>query len=177
MLVLAGYLAALAATPTGQGLGLLGHLAAEHGPAPLAAPALVVGTEAAGPAVLPTLREVHRHGDGPVHSHDDPGDAARHRHRPAPVLVLATPPAQREARAGWLGGADLHEHDGVVHSHAPAPPEPAVVQAVSLDKHRLPEAARVPAPPTSTAAAAGRGGVGLSSVSLSVETPPPIGRG
>ena len=172
MLVLVGYLAALAATPTGHGLGLLAHLASAHGTAPPAAPALVVGVPTAERPVLSTLRRLHRHGAGPAHGH---GEAAPRRHT-VPVLVLATPPAQGSARAGWPG-ADVHEHDGEVHTHTAPTRQPAVAAGPSLDKHRRAEAPAVPGPPAPTVAAVGRGGAGPPQTSLPVETPPPRGRG
>ena len=171
--VLAGYLAALAATPTGHGLRLAGHVAtAHHG---TAAPPLASAPGGAG-RVLPTLRDVHRHRAGAAHEHGHGahGDHGPSVHRSArPVLAHTAPPA---AGSGW-GGADVHEHDGVLHSHGTPAPEPAVVVTVSLDKHRLPEAPPVPGPPPPTAAPPVLGGVGPAWVDLSVETPPPLGRG
>ena len=166
---LAGYLAALAATPTGHGLRLAGHVAtAHHGPA---APPLASASGRAG-RVLPTLRDAHRHRGAAAHGHETHGDHDHGLsvHRSArPVPARATPPAP--------GGAGVHEHDGVLHSHGAPTPEPAVVVTVSLDKHRLPEAPPVPGPPTPTAAPPAPGGVDPAWVDLSVETPPPLGRG
>ena len=175
--MLAGYLAALAATPTGHGLRLLGHVAtAHHG---VAAPPLASASGGAG-RVLPTLRDAHRHRAGAAHEHGEAhshgagGDHGLSFHRSArPVPAHATPPA---ATDGW-GGADAHEHDGVLHSHGAPAPEPAVVVTVSLDKHRLPEAPPVPGPPAPTAAPPAPGGVDPAWVDLLVETPPPLGRG
>lgn len=169
-LALAGYLAALAATPTGQGLRLLSHLASDHAAAPPSAPTLVHGVRADGYTVLPTLRaDLHRHGHEGLHVH---GDRRADGGTAYAVHVHATPPATT-----WAGGADFHEHDGALHSHGAPAPEPTVVPIVSLDKHRLPEAPPVPAPPPSTAAPPGASRVGPALVSLAVETPPPIGRG
>ncbi|MDT0630230.1 hypothetical protein RQM47_03715 [Rubrivirga sp. S365] len=207
-LALAGYVAALAATPAGQGLGLLGHLAGAHA-APAAAPPLVVGTPGGEQPVLPTLRARHRHGGGAAHehgAHEHGADGHRghgadghrghgadghrghsaapdlHRHT-YPVLVHAAPPEPDAARAGrehagrLPGGAGVHEHDGVPHTHGAPAPEPAVVAPVSLDEHRQPEAPPVPGPPPRAAAPPAPGGVGPAWTSLSVETPPPLGRG
>ena len=187
---LAGYLVALAATPTGQGLRLAGHVAAaHHGPT---VPALASAPGGAG-RVLPTLRDVHRHGGGAAHTHGHEahehgahthghGAHGDHDHGPSvhrsarPVPARATPPVLGGSGRGW-GGEEVHEHDGVLHSHGAPAPEPAVVVTVSLDKHRLTEAPPVPGPPSPTAAPPAPGGVDPAWVDLSVETPPPLARG
>lgn len=168
--VLAGYLAALGGTAAGHGWKLVSHLALHHaGPMPVA-PTLYSADGQKGGRALTTLRPTapHTHG-GVTHAHGQEHTG----HEPLSTLFSGRHTAQPEA----AGDPGLHRHDGVLHSHEAPPPEPAVVVTVSLDKHRLPAAAAVPAPLAVTLADLGEGIGAPESVDPSVETPPPIGRG
>lgn len=167
-LVVAGYLAALGATTTaGQGLRLLPHLALDHTQSAPSRPGLVEDERGDHP-VLTTLREreTHRHGRA-AHTHEHDGG------------LEAPPDLFPEHGAIRTEGRDdgLHEHDGVFHSHDAPPPEPAVVLVVSLDQHHVPTAPAVPAPEVWGLDGGLEAHGSLHSVDLSVETPPPIGRG
>ena len=116
--VLAGYLVGVAATPAGQGLRLLAHLADAHAAPTLAAPALVADAPTDVLPALSTLRpRAHRHGGGAAHHHGPHAEAPHGglslRHRAAPVRVEG--PAHGDADG-------VHEHGGVLHSHTPRPP-------------------------------------------------------
>lgn len=158
--VAVGYLAVLGATAAGQGLRLIPHLLLDHVETASAAPQLAESPDDDFAPVTTLRPSVHRHGD---HSH---GHGSPHEHRhPAPSSI----------QADAAPGVGLHEHDGVVHTHAPADPPPAVV-LVTVDDHR---------PSTATTRAAlPPSGVDQSTVearaeseALAVETPPPVGRG
>ena len=166
-LVLAGYLAALGATASGRGLALGTHLVLAHGERAPATPGLV-GEATVGGDVLTTLRPdvTHRHGDH-VHSHEPDGET------PAPALF----PERGAVRVSTEAEPGAHEHDGRFHRHDAPPREPRLVLTVSLDKHRLPPVAAVPAPPALQLADLGGPEGALDSVDLSVETPPPLRRG
>lgn len=170
---LAGYLAVLAASPAGQGLTLLPHLATAHaGQAPT-----LVDTPAPEARVLTTLRPpaAHAH-DGHVHEGPE-----THEHGPEDAehgQTLATPRPSETIRAGAEAAVDgLHRHGDVLHTHDAPTNEPAVVYTVALDQHQVPTAPAVPAPPVAGAhAPAGPAGA-PPHVDRSVETPPPIRRG
>ena len=181
VVVLAGYLGALSTTPAGRGLTLLPHVATSHAGGHLSAPRLLAPTPRAS-EVLPTLRpsaaqghdhphgHTHHHGAEP-HTHADPSHGVAEAHRPG---ALDLRPAWIEIEAPEDG---LHRHGDTVHSHdAPTPePEPSVV--LSLDSHRVPDPAAVPVPPVHPAARLGAPTEVVEVVGLSVEIPPPIGRG
>ena len=155
--VLVGYVLVLGTTASGEGLKLIPHLAQEHAPTALHAPHLVGDVEGER-GVLRTLRP-----EAPTHD-DHAHEAAL---APRTVRVLATP----------LEALGLHTHDGRLHRHDAPPDESRVIVTVSLDKHRLPATPAVPAPVVSAHAPSAGPALALSSVDLSVETPPPIRRG
>lgn len=178
--MLAGYLVALGTTPAGQGLHLLGHLATAHRAAPVAAPTYRPEPASVGLPVLTTLRAPaapHRHEAGRARTHDADGG-----HHTGPVVRAAfhghDAPDAGEPDVGEADAGAPHRHGDTVHTHeTQAPTAPVVLVRVPVDTHRLPDATRVPAPP-SRADAPGEGGLAvLRSVDGSVETPPPIGRG
>ena len=154
--VLVGYVLVLGTTASGEGLKLIPHLALEHAPTALHAPHLVGDVEGERD-VLRTLRPEAPAPDAPPHAAGGPRT----------VRVLATP----------LEALGLHVHGGRLHRHDAPPDAPRTIVTVSLDKHRLPAAPAVPAPVVSSHTASAGPSPALSSVDLSVETPPPIRRG
>jgi hypothetical protein len=164
-LVVAGYLVALGTTPAREGLHVLGALA--QGAAPPAAPAYRPDPAAVGLPVLPTLRaSATQDGDG------------RSTHAPE----HAGPQEPRTASTGHVVRARAEtpsppEGETVDTQETQAPPAPIVPVRVSVDTHRLPDATRVPAPPSLADAPATGDTARLRSVDGSVDTPPPIGRG
>lgn len=170
-LLVAGYLVALGTTPAGEGLRLLGHLAHAHGAPVPAAPAYRPDPATVGLSVLPTLR-TPAHGGHARHTRSGPDHEARPERRPSPSGRVV------RARTDAPSGGDGHRHGDTVHSHeTPALPAPAVLVRVSVDTHRLPDTARVPAPPPRADAPVAGGVAALQSVNGSVDTPPPIRRG
>ena len=172
VVVAVGYLAALNATAIGHGWRLAPHLALEHGPA-VAAPGVLEDADLEGGpgVVLTTLRDVHRHGGhahthGPAHADlEDASPSRTHTH---------SAPLSRTRRD--LEG-DLHEHDGVLHSHRAPPPEPDVVVTLTLDKHRPAQGAAVPTPSARPSLGALEVGEAFATRGTDVETPPPVARG
>ena len=166
--VLAGYLAALGGTASGQGWKLASHLARDHASPTLAAP--ILHEEGSGDHTLTTLTagERHTHG-GRAHTHG----LAEAGHGSLADLFSE----HRQPDSHQPGASGVHEHDGVLHSHDAPPPEPTAVVTVSLDKHRLPGTPAVPAPPAPGLADREAGLEPPRSVDRSVETPPPIWRG
>ncbi len=160
-----GYLLALGSTSAGQGWQLAPHLALGHtgaGPPQLveAAPAHVV---------LPTLRleqGEHVHGGGHAGHHHE--HAGGHVHPPEA-------PEHSETEAQGVRQSGRHRHGDRVHDHQPPPERPAA-PVVALDKHHPPAAQAVPAPLAASVTAATGDDAGASR-SLTVETPPPVGRG
>lgn len=166
--VLVGYLGVLLGTSVGQGWALLAHVAATPHTA-FEAPRLQTPSAAAPALGSTTLRTnthgAHRHHHAPASSHPNAGRTVR-----TADPVHDAPEA--EVPAG------LHAHGGVLHSHDLPAPDPAPVVVHTLDQHRLPLPASVPAPDgRAVADPTGAPPSRLVSVVPSVETPPPIGRG
>ena len=159
VVVAVGYLAALSATSIGNGWRLVPHLALEHG-ATVEAPRVL--EDESGPVVLTTLRAVHRHG-GHAHTHSLEGATSR------------TARHLEDAHSDLEG--DVHEHDGVAHSHRAPPDETALVTTVALDKHRPAGSAAVPGPAVRDLSGFGEARETLGTQTTDVETPPPIRRG
>lgn len=161
-MALMGYISVLAASPTGHGLRLLGHLVRSHSVVSAMALSAERGAferhdEAGEDGVSPGPSHSHR---GVVHTHSSRSPSAR---------------SGQSAQKGHRGSGDVHEHDGIVHSHEAPPPAPAVVMTVSLDKHRLPDADQVEAlRPSLEEIVEASEERGLSA-EIGVETPPPIG--
>ena len=168
--VAVGYLAALSGTSAGRGLALVPHLATAH---TAHAPDLV--DEVPGRRVLTTLRAdaPHTHG-GHGHSHAEPEPPpARDSASVAPWAETIRVRGAEEHRRG----AGEHRHGDEVHTHDEPPTERQIVVTVALDQHRVPDAAPVPGPLLSEAEALRAPEEALPHVDLSVETPPPLGRG
>ncbi len=167
-----GYTAALGGTPAGQGWQLMPHVALAHG---ASAPALV--DVLPGEVVLTTLRGPRSHGHEEsgghgahsrgAHSHGSVG----HTHDAEPQRVRG--PLRHPADDAQAG--EPHRHGDWVHDHAPPPPRPTAPTVV-LDKHWLSPKVRMPSLPSSRVSFA-RADEPAASRTLSVERPPPDGRG
>lgn len=156
-----GYVVALGGTSAGQGWRLAPHLAAAHAGAP--PPALVEG--AMDGVVLPTLRlREHTHG-GVAHHHADDG---------AQEVAPQGAVTHRDVR-DMTADTGLHRHGDWVHDHRPPPPR-REAPVVTLDKHQLPAPSLVPAPLAARVEAM-QANETRGTRSLTVETPPPVGRG
>lgn len=173
--VAVGYLLALGATSAGQGWQLTPHLVLGHGGS--GPPELVEITRAS--VVLPTLRyagHAHPH-SGAVAHHTHSSHEAHDSHKRAnPYSPVAHhhDVAHHDAEADPVD-AGLHRHGDWVHDHQPPPSRP-VAPVVTLDKHHLPASATVPASVAMWAGREAESDEGTS-WSLTVETPPPVGRG
>jgi len=151
LVALAGYLAVLMASGSGQGLEVLPHLVFAHaGHAPRLADDLPSDGHR-----LTTLRP----------------DAEA-----APVDDEKAFPEHRTIRVNAEPVPGLHRHGDrlVTHEH---PPEPDRTPTAHLDQHRLPTPAVIPAPSEASRAPEIAYVEATTSIEPSVETPPPLGRG
>jgi hypothetical protein len=167
--VLLGYLGVLLGTSAGQGWRLLSHVATERH-ATFDAPRLQSEPLLAPAPGMTTLRTApggaHPHG-AHTHRHADSGSAL-----PQAGRQVRTDAGARQAPRGET----FHAHGGEVHSHDLPPPSEAPAAVHTLDQHRLPLPAAVPAPLVTVASAPGAPAEArYGSASPSVETPPPRG--
>ena len=128
LVLLGGYVFALAGTPAGHGWALLGHLLGAHAVAPI-------------PAYRHDFRPL-----GHAHTH---GDA--HGHAPLDAHADAKPHADPPEAPPAADPSGAHRHGGVTHTHTGAAeaPAPALV-SLDLAKHCLAERTVVPLAATAT---------------------------
>lgn len=153
-LVLAAYLAVLGASPVGEALRTLAHLAAgHHAPTVLRLAAMRAAPPAAVSARAERAEHAHAHRHGDSHHHP----AIQHpAPDPVPLAALA------------------HDHDGRVHTHEaePAADDPAVPPP-SLEKHHPHAPALVPEPALAEVGAPAAPAPGAAQHVSPVRIPPP----
>lgn len=170
-LALIGYVSVFSASPAGHGLRLLHHLAESHsgpseshpGPSASSTPTKRVASDVRRKPDAGHMSAVHTHDGPPVaHGHGAADPDAHPGHAPT-------------ARDEHESGGEVHEHNGIAHTHRAPPPDPSVILMVSLDKHRLPDVLELPSPRPPHEVAPGSSSTSFLSAESSVETPPPIG--
>ena len=191
-LVAAGYVLAMMAGLSGQGLRLLGHLALHHQVAVLEAPALF---PEATVYLLPGTTALRR-SPGQASSPEHLGDrkravlAAHGSLWPQPTAASVageqTEVAGGEApAAGAFADArpfqplayGAHDHGDGLHTHHAPEPAPALVLRTGVDQHSLPAPLSVPLAPVRSAPERAVWAGAATTTSPGVETPPPLARG